>query len=83
MLGEKLCWQVKELQEWVSKLCSIRDDKKSLTGSSQRPFREESLNPQTVQKEGQLETEVSCEVNEGAWKHVTSGKRRQALHLHI
>lgn len=29
--GEKLCCQVQELQEWVSNLCSIRDDHKRKT----------------------------------------------------
>lgn len=68
-----------ELQECVNKVCSIGDGKKSSMGSSQRRFREESLNPQTAQKEGLLETEVSCGVNEGAWKHVTSRRRKQVL----
>lgn len=34
-----------ELQQWVNKVCRIGGGKKSLMGSSQRPFREESFNP--------------------------------------
>lgn len=52
VLGEKLCCQAKLLQERVSKPCSVRDVKKSLVGSSQRPFREGSLDPSVCTEGG-------------------------------
>jgi len=84
VLGEKLGCHVKELQESGSKLHGVREGGKSWMESWRKPFRGGSLNPQTAQKEGWLETQAPSGVNEGAWKHDTSGKRRQVLlHLQI